>query len=151
MADPVRHLSAWPLRDRPPVLQHQVGDEPFEVGQDEHVGAVPGRDRAEPLEAVPERGVERGADQRILGRDPEGDGVADHAVDVAVVRDVLRLAVVGAERDPSRPVLRKQRQQRVQVARGRGLADQEPHPGAQALPPLLGVYASWSEPIPAAA
>ena len=121
-----------------PALQHDLGNEALEVGQHEQVGVVAGRDRAEVREAVPERGAERRADERVLGRDAERDRVAHHRVDVAVVGDVLRLAVVGAERDPRRPVLGEQRQQRLQVARGRALADQQPHPGAQPLASLLG-------------
>ena len=86
---------------------------------------------------MPERGAERRADERVLRRDAEGDGVAHHPVDVAVACDVLRLPVVGAERDPAGPVLGEQRQERLEVTRGGGLADQEPHPGAQPLAPLL--------------
>src|SRR2546430_4934920 len=40
------------------------------------------RDCAQVGEPVPERRVERRADQRVLRRDPEGDGVAHHPVDV---------------------------------------------------------------------
>ena len=134
---PVGHGGPRPLGDGRAVLQHQVGHEALEVGQHEQVGAVAGRDRAEAPEAVPEGRVERRADERVLRRDAEGDGVAHHPVDVAVVRDVLRLAVVGAERDPAGAVLGEQRQERLEVPRGGGLADQEPHPGAQPLASLL--------------
>ena len=71
------------------------------------------------------------------GAMPARDRLAHHPVDVAVVGDVLRVAVVGAERDPAGPVLLDEREQGVQVARHRRLADQQPHPGAQALAALL--------------
>ena len=65
----------------------------------------PGRDRAEVREAVVDGRVERGHHDRVLGRDAERDRIAHDRVDVAVVGDVLGLAVVGAERDPVRAVL----------------------------------------------
>ena len=65
-------------------------------------------------------------------------GSSHHRVDVTVDRDVLGLPVVGAECNPVRPVLGEQRQQRVQVARCRPLADQQPHAGTQALAALVG-------------
>ena len=125
------------LVDGPAALQHELRHEALEVGEHEQVGLVAGRDRAEVREAVPGRRVERRHDERVLGRDAGRDRVAHHRVDVPVVGDVLRLAVVGAERDPRRPVLGEQRQQRVQVARRGRLADQQPHPGAQPLATLL--------------
>ena len=54
------------------------------------------------------------------------------------VGDVLGLAVVGAERHPRGPELGDERHERLQVARGGGLPDQEPHAGAQPLPSLVG-------------
>ena len=55
-----------------------------------------------------------------------------------VLGDVLGLAVVGAEGEPVRAELLDERQERGEVARGRGLPDQHPHAGAQALAALLG-------------
>ncbi len=52
---------------------------------------------------------------------------------MTVVGDVLRVAIVGAERDPSRPQLAHERQQFLQIPRHRRLADQQPHAGAQPL------------------
>ena len=46
---------------------------------------------------------------RVLGRDARGDRLAHHPVDVAVLGDVLRVAVVGAERDAVRAELLHQR------------------------------------------
>ncbi len=131
-------LARGPLGDRRTVLQHQFRHEALEVGQDEQVGAVAGRDRAETLQPVPQRGIERRADQRVLRRDPVRDRVPHHPVDVAVVGDVLRLSVVGAERDPPGAVFGEQRQERLEVPRRGGLADQQPHPGAEPLASLLG-------------
>ena len=57
---------------------------------------------------------------------------------MAVLGDVLGVAVVGAERDPAGAVLEHEREQRLQVAGHRRLADQEPHPGAEPLAALVG-------------
>ena len=67
----------------------------------------------------------------------ERDGVSHHRVDVTVVRDVLRFAVVGAERDPRRAVFERERRQRAEVARRRRLADEEPEAGTQPLAALF--------------
>ncbi len=56
---------------------------------------------------------------------------------MAVLGDVLGLAVVGAEGEAVRAELLDERQERGEVARGGGLADQHPHAGAQALAALL--------------
>ena len=79
----------------------------------------------------------RGHEHGVLGRDTCRNRLADHPVDVARVGDVLGIAIVRAEGDAPRAVLLHQRQQRVQVARHRRLADEQPHPGPQALAPLL--------------
>jgi hypothetical protein len=50
---------------------------------------------------------------------------------VAVVDDVVRVAIVGAERDEARPELLDQRDERFQAPRHRRLADQEPDARAQ--------------------
>ena len=122
-------------------------------GSSEQVGLVAGRDRAEVRRArATSAGLSVAQHERVLGRDAGRDRVAHHRVDVAVVGDVLRLAVVGAERDPARAVLGEQRQQRVQVARRRA-----PRGSAATCParsrsrPSSAVYASWSERMPAAA
>ena len=82
---------------------------------------------------MPRRGVDGGEDDCVLRRDPGSDSLAHHPVDVPVLGDVLRIAVVGAERDPVRAELLHERQQRLQVARHRRLADQQPHAVAQTL------------------
>ena len=76
--------------------------------------------------------------ERVLRCDAVGDRIAHERVDVAVGGDVLGLAVVGAERHPRRPELGDERDERPQVPRRRGFPDQEPHAGAQPLPPLVG-------------
>jgi hypothetical protein len=78
-----------------------------------------------------------GHEQRVLGRDAGSHGLAHHPVDVPRVGDVLGVAVVRAERDPPGAVLLDEREQREEVARHRGLADQQPHPCAQPLAPFL--------------
>ena len=86
---------------------------------------------------MPQRRTERGADECVLRRDTESDRVAHHRVDVAVLGDVLGLAVVRAERDAARPVFGEERQEGLQVARGRAFPDQQPHACAQPLETLL--------------
>ena len=137
VADPVRHLVARRGLDVPAGLEHELRLEPLQVGDDEHVGLVAGRERPEIAEPVPGRAVQRGHDERILGRDAARDRLAHHAVDVALGHDVLGLAVVGAEREAVRPELGDQREQVVEVARAGRLANQHPHADAQALPALL--------------
>ena len=56
---------------------------------------------------------------------------------MAVVGDVLGLAVVGAEGDPRGAELLHEREQRTEISRAGGLADQEPEPRPEPLPPLL--------------
>ena len=56
---------------------------------------------------------------------------------MAVVGNVLGLAVVGAEGDPRGAELLHEREQRTEVSRAGGLADQEPEPGPEPLPPLF--------------
>ena len=125
--DPLGHRDARDLLHRLAGLEDELGLEALEVGQEQDVGLVAGRDRAELREAVPEARVERGHDERVLGRRSLRDRLAHHRVDVAVLGDVLGLAVVRAEREPVRPELLDQRQERGEVARGRGLADEHPH------------------------
>ena len=55
-------------------LQHELGHEALEVGEQQQVGAgSPGATAPSCVEAVPERRAERRADERVLGRDAEGD------------------------------------------------------------------------------
>ena len=49
------HVRARDLGDRRARLQDDVGDETLEVGEEQQVGLVAGRDRAEVVEPVPER------------------------------------------------------------------------------------------------
>ena len=112
---------------RRPDLSTSSGSNALEVGEQQQVGLVAGRDRAVLAQAVPERRVERREHERVLGRDPGRDRAPHHRVDVPLVGDVLGLAVVGAERHPRRAELGDERQQRVEVARAERLADQQPH------------------------
>ena len=105
LAHPLGHRRRRHVLDRAAALEHEVGREALEVGQQEQVGLVARRDRAEVVEPVPLGGVERRHHDRVLRRDPERDRLAHHPVDVAVLGDVLGIAVVGAEGDPARAVL----------------------------------------------
>ena len=58
---PVGHVGARDLGDRPARLEHDVRDEALQVGEEQQVGLVAGRDRAEVGEPVPERRAERRA------------------------------------------------------------------------------------------
>ncbi len=81
--------------------------------------------------------MERRHEHGVLGRDAGGYCLAHHAVDVPRVGDVLGVAIVRAERDAPRPVLLDERQERLQVPRHRRLADEQPHPCADALAAFL--------------
>ena len=122
---------------RRPRLRTSSGRNVSRSGRSRRSADVPGRDGSVLREPVPERGMERRHQDRVRRVDSRGDRVAHHAVHVAVVGDVLGVAVVGAERDPVRPVLAHEREQRLQVARHRRLADEQPDARAKALAPLL--------------
>ena len=138
LAYPLGHCHRGHVLDRQAALEHDVGREADEVGQQEEIRLVAGGNRAEVVEPVPLGGVERGQQKGVLGRDAGGNRLAHHPVDVTVLGDVLGVAVVGAERHPAGPVLEHERKQRLKVARHRRLADQQPHPGPQPLAALLG-------------
>ena len=139
LAHPVRdrrareRLGLAGRRDEHAVLVHARGVEVLEVVEQHEVGAQAGRDRAAVEQAVAARRVQRRHQQRVLGRDPLGDGDPAHLVDVALAEQQVGLAVVGAERAVLGPVPRHQRQQVAQVARVRRLADQHPHAAAALL------------------
>ena len=130
---PLRDLDARDVLDRPPALQHGRRLEAHEVGKEQQVGDVARSDRAVSREPVPERGMMRGHDDRVLGSDAGRDRLAHHAVHVPRVGDVLRVAIVGAEGDAPGAVLLDERQQRS--------ADSEPSTprGRGATSPLAGV------------
>ena len=137
VAHPLGHRRRRDLARGPPRGQHDVGDEPLEIGQHEQVGPVGGGHGAEARKSVPCRRVQGCHHERIGRVDALGDGVADERVHMPVGGDVLRVAVVGAERDPARAELARERDQRVQVACAGRLADEEPHAGPQPLAALL--------------
>ena len=137
MAHPLGDLGRRHVLDGPAALQDELRDERLEVGEEQHVGDVARSDRAVLREPVPLGRVERRHHQRVGRVDARGDRVADHAVHVPVVGNVLRVPVVGAEGDPAGAVLLDERQERPEVPRHRGLADQEPDTRPQPLPPLL--------------
>ena len=137
MLDPLGHVGLRDLLDRSSPLQRELGLEALEIRQEQEVGLVAGGDCAEMPEPVPARGIDRGKHDGIFGRDAGGNRLTHHAVDVAVLGDVLRVAVVRAERDAVGSELLHQRQQGVKVARHRRFADQQPHAVAKALASFL--------------
>ena len=121
---PLGHLGARDLLDRPSALEDELRLEALQVGQEQDVGLVARREGAEVVEAVPECGVQRRKDERVLGGGPGRDSIAHHPVDVPVLGDVVGVLVIGAESDPLRPELLDEREQRTQVPRHRRLADE---------------------------
>ena len=98
----------------------------------------PGRDHA--AVGKPERPRRR---QRSRAIDRErraaaGDQRADHVVEMPLLGDVERVAVVGAEREEGRGLDREQVAQRLEVLRHRALADQHGHALADLLQRLVG-------------
>ena len=139
------------LADRLPRLQHELGPEGLEVGQDEQVGLVAGRD-APRCESRARSPGSASRDERVLRRDADRDRLAHHAVDVAVVADVVRVAVVGAERDPRRA--RTRARAGASAVRFRAIDASRMSsqmPARSRSRPSSSVSASWSERIPAAA
>ena len=111
----------------------------FEIVEHDQVGAPARRDQAAVAQPEdPRRGNAGGA---IGGerRRAERDRGADHVVEVALLGDVERIAVVGAEGDVGRIALGDDRRQRVQVLRHRALAHQDLHALGQLLQRLWQV------------
>ena len=100
----------------------------FEVVDDDKIGAPAGRDQS----AVPEAEDARGRDRRgAIGgerRRAKLDRGADHEVEMALLRDVERIAIVGAEGDERRVSLGDDGAKRVQVLAHRAFANEELHP-----------------------
>ena len=119
-------------------LEDELGLEALEVGQEQDVGLVAGRERAELREAVAEAGLSVAMTSASSGATPWA--TASRTIELTCPSSAMcsGLAVVGAEGEPVRPELLDERQERGEVARGRGLPDQHPHAGAQALAALLG-------------
>ena len=122
LTHPVWDLHPRGLGDWTAGLEDDLGHEALQVREKEQIGLVAGGDRAEMVEAVPASGVERAEHERVLGSNPERDRVPDDRIDVAVVGDVLGLAVICAERDAVGVVLLHQRQQGAEVSCSGGLA-----------------------------
>ena len=137
VAHPVGHGRERDLVHRRSPLEHDLRHESRQVAEHQQVRLPARRDGAEVVETVVGRRVVRRHDECVLRRDAERDCVPHDRVDVTVLRDVLGLPVVGAERDPVRAVLLSQRQERVEVPRGRRLPDEQPHPGPQPLASLV--------------
>ena len=83
------------------------------------------------------RGVDGGHDHRVLGADSIFHRHAHHLVDVPLLDDEPRLAVVGAEHAPVAPVSLDEGEQVAQVAGDRSFAKHHPHPEAPFLQRLF--------------
>ena len=134
---PLGHVRLGNVLDGAAGLEHRPRLEGLEVVEHDEIGLVAGRDRAEVVEAVPRCRVQRGEDERVLRRDARGDGLPHHLVQVTGVGDVLRVAVVRAERHARGAELLHERQEVLEVPRHRRLADEQPHAGAEPLSSLL--------------
>ena len=126
------------LVDDPAGGDHRRDGAGLEVVEEDDVGAPAGRDHA--AVGKPERPRRR---QRSRAIDRErraaaGDQHADHVVEVTLLGDVERVAVVGAEREEGRGLDREQAAQRREVLRDRALADQHGHALADLLQRLVG-------------
>lgn len=136
LPDPLRRAAEGEPR-LAAALQHRPGHEVAEVVEEEQVGLPAGGDRAQMPEAVVFGGMEGGHDQRLLGGDPLGDGDPQHLVEVALLGQRGRLAVVGAEHAALRPVAPDHGQQVAQVPRVGRLAEHHPHAQPALLQRLL--------------
>ncbi len=136
LAHPHRHRGARERRhdvaveDERAILVDAARAEGDEIVEQHEIGAIARCDRTGVRQAVVLGRVQRRKQQRVLGRDALGDGLAAHLVEVALAHQEVGLAIVRAERAALGSELPHQRQQRMQVAGVRGLADQ--HPGALA-------------------
>ncbi len=133
---PVRHIELDESR-RPPALEHLPRLERDQVVQDQDVGLVARCDGAQVPEPVIGGGVDGRHDHGVLGADAFRDRHTHHLVDVAMLNDEVRLAVVGAEHAPLGAVPLDKRQQVAQVARDRCLAEHDPHAEAPLLERLV--------------
>ena len=117
---------------RPPATTSAASKRSRLFQQDE-VGAVAGSDRAQVAQPVVARRVQRGHEERVLGRDALRHRLAAHRVEMPFADQRVGLAVVRAERAVLGAVPADELEQRAQVARVGRLADEHP----QAAPPLL--------------
>ena len=121
-----------------PALQHELGHERLEVGEEQQVGLVAGRDRAEVAQPVPGgAGFSVAITSASSGATPSA--TASRTIELTCPSSAMcsgsRSSVQNAIR--CGPYSADERDQVAQVARARRLADQQPHPGAQPLAALL--------------
>ncbi len=136
-------------RDRPPGREERIVDDAAgrdhrlhralgEIADQHDVGAAAGRDHAAVLEA---EGIGRrpacGAID-VVQRAAERDQRAHHVVEVALLGDVERVAVVGAQAAHARRVLVEDFGQRMQVLGHRAFADEHGEALLQLLAAVLG-------------
>ena len=107
-----------------------------EVVEEDDVGPPPRRDHAAVAEAEGHRRRPGRRPVDVVKRPAEADQRADHVVEMAVLGDVERVAVVGAEAHEARGVLVEHLGKRMEVLRHRAFADEDGHP----LPDLLAGF-----------
>src|ERR1700733_8561343 len=105
----------------------------FEVVDHDKIGAPAGSDQAAVPEAEDARGRDRGGPIGGERRRAKLDRGADHEVEMTLLRDVERIAIVGAESDEWRVSLGDDGAERMQVLAHRTLANEELHPLSQLL------------------
>ena len=109
-----------------------------EIADQHDIGAAAGRDHAAVAQAEGVcRRPARGAID-VVQRPAEGDQRAHHVVEVALLGDVERVAVVGAQAAHARRMLVEDLGERVQVLGHRALADQHGEALLQLLAAVLG-------------
>ena len=95
--------------------EHHLRVAPFEAVEDDEIGAPAGGDEAAIGEAEGTCAGDRGGAVDRQRIDAVPDRVADHVVEMAVLADVERIAVVGAQRQEGRVAFGDDRKQGVQV------------------------------------
>ncbi len=126
------------LVDDPAGGDHRGDCASFEVVEEDDVGAPAGCDHA--AVGKPKRPRRRQRSRAVDRERPAapGDQRADHVVEVTLLGDVKRVAVVGAEREERRGLDREEGAQRREILRHRALADQHGHALADLLQRFVG-------------
>ena len=117
---------------------HRLHRALLEVADQNDIGAAAGRDHAAVLEAEGiGRRPARGAID-VVQRPAEGNQRAHHVVEVALLGDVERVAIVGAQAAHARRILVEDLGERMQVLGHRALADEHGEALLQLLAAVLG-------------
>jgi hypothetical protein len=124
--------------DDPPRGDDRLHGAGLEVLQKHDIGAAAGRDKpavakAEGVRPRPARGP-----IDVMEGPAERDQRADHVIEVTLLGDIERIAVVGAQAHEARRVLIEHLGERVHVLRDRALADEDRHAFLQLLARFVG-------------